>query len=157
MKKILILVALTTSIAVGAQRTPYSSDILTDWMNLHCKMVRNAKGIAHVAYSRHFAYTAIAAYETVVASDASYRSLKSQVNGLTELPSPPKEKLFYPASLNAAYASMLRSFYSSFGRCSRVIDSMELVQKKNFLSQNIARKTNRQERSLWKIGCGCYY
>jgi hypothetical protein len=141
MKKILILVALTTSIAVGAQKhKAYSSDILTDWMNLHCKMVRNAKGIAHVAYSRHFAYTAIAAYETVVASDASYRSLKNQLNGLTELPPAPKEKLFYPASLNAAYASMLRSFYSSFGICNSVIDSMELAQQKNFRFQNIAQK-----------------
>src|SRR5215213_3699363 len=107
MKKIVILVALITSTAARAQKNKtYSSDILTGWMNLHCKIVRSAKGIAHVAYSRHFAYTAIAAYETVVSSDASYHSLKSQLNGFTELPSPPKEKLFFPASLNAAYASM---------------------------------------------------
>jgi hypothetical protein len=144
MKKLIITNILATAIlfAGHAQKTKVpSSDLLTNWMIFHSKMVRNATGIAHVAYSRHFAYSAIAAYESIVQSDASYRSLKEQLDGLVDLPSLPKGKLFYPASLNAAYASMLRNFYSSFGSCKAAIDSMESLQLGNFARQHVNKKT----------------
>ena len=108
-------------------------------MELHCKMVRSAKGIAHVAYARHFAYSSIAAYESVVACDRSYRSLANQLDGLNNLPSP-KGNIFWPASLSAAYADMLRNFYSSFPACNALIDSMEQAMKKSFLVEKIAQK-----------------
>lgn len=108
-------------------------------MELHCKMVRSAKGIAHVAYARHFAYSSIAAYESVVACDRSYRSLTNQLNGLNNLPSP-KGNIFWPASLSAAYADMLRNFYSSFPACNALINSIEQAMKKSFLVEKIAQK-----------------
>jgi|GEM_PF-3687029 len=68
--------------------------ILTDWMQLHCHLVRNTKGIVHVAYSRHFSYTAIAVYQSIVGSNKNYRSLQGQLNGLKEFPTA-KGKLFW--------------------------------------------------------------
>ena len=112
------------------------STVLTDWMELQCRMVRSAKGIAHVAYSRHFSYTALAAYESIVGSNRSYYSLSGQLNGLKQLPVAP-EGTYWPASLNASYAAMLRQFYSSFGTCNNRIDSMESAQKQSFVSNGI--------------------
>lgn len=111
-----------------------SSKVLTDWMDFHCRLVRNAKDIPHVAYSRHFSYTAIAAYESIVGSDKAHRSLSGQLKDLHNLPSPPTGDIYWPASLNAAYAAMLRQFYSAFGSCKTRIDSMEKTQEHVFLN-----------------------
>jgi len=117
--------------------TKESSTVLTNWMDLHCRMVRSTSGIAHVAYSRHFSYTAIVAYESIVGSNPGYRSLLGQLNGLNNLPSLSKGDLYWPVSLNAAYAAMLRQFYSSFRSCAARIDSMEQAQTKQFASEGI--------------------
>ncbi|HYO22878.1 MAG TPA: vanadium-dependent haloperoxidase [Flavisolibacter sp.] len=114
-----------------------SSNLLTAWMDLHCKMVRMAKEIPHVAYSRHFSYTAIAVYESIVGSDSSYRSLAGQLNDLDRLPSP-NGTIFWCGSLNAAYATMLRNFYGPFEGCTAAIDSMESAQHREFLQQGIS-------------------
>src|SRR5215218_7351168 len=90
MKKILLsalffmsLVAFSSGNAQKKQNVKkLPSTVLTDWMELQCRMVRTVKGIAHVAYSRHFSYTALAAYESIVGSDHSYYSLSGQLNGL---------------------------------------------------------------------------
>lgn len=115
------------------------STLLTDWLDFHCKMVRSATGIPHVSYSRHFAYTAIAAYESIVSSNSSYQSLAGQLTGLKKLPIAPKQ-VYWPASLNAAYAAMMREFYSSFGVNKARIDSMETAQRTFFERAGISKK-----------------
>jgi hypothetical protein len=141
-KNFLLILMLAFATVSFAQRNTkeISSDILTSWMELHCKMVKSSNGIAHVAYSRHFVYTAIAAYESIVAGSLGYRSLVNQLNGLNSLPEVPKERIFWPASLNASYADMLRSFYGPFASCSVRIDSMEQAQENFFLTQHISQK-----------------
>lgn len=137
MKKLLVLLAFTSLINQKGFNQTSQQNIqahpLTEWMDFHCRLLRNAKGIAHVAYARHFSYTAIAAYESIIAGNTAYRSLANQLNGLSSLPSPPKGKISWHASLNAAYAQMLHHFYSSFEGCTAAIDSMETVQKKKLL------------------------
>jgi hypothetical protein len=120
----------------ASKETPAS--VLTGWMQLHARMVRDAKGVAHVSFSRHFSYAAIAAYESIVASDASYRSLGGQLNGLQTLPTANKNEYYWPASLNAAYAQVMRKYYASFGMCSARIDSMEAAQTKVFEQLKVA-------------------
>ena len=86
MKKILLSLGLTiiSAATVTAQnKKDPASTILTDWMDLHCQLVRKSSGITHVAYSRHFSYTAIAVYESIVKKYSSSRSLAKQLNGLT--------------------------------------------------------------------------
>jgi hypothetical protein len=124
------------------QDSSISSKILTAWIDLHCKMVRQAKGIAHVAYSRHFSYTSIAAYESIVASKPGYHSVAGQVNALAQLPSIKKKNLYPAASLNAAYAAMLRKYYGSFLSCNATIDSMEKAQHSYFSKTVNTRQLN---------------
>jgi len=93
-------------------------------------------GIPHVAYSRHFCYTAIAAYESVVRDEDGYRSLAGQLTGLNRLPSRPEGEMYLPVSLNAAYAAMLRYLYASFNSCVARIDSLEKVQEQLQLKYN---------------------
>ena len=104
-------------------------------MDLHCRIVRATKGISHVAYSRHFSYAAIAAYESIVASDRSYQSLTGQLVGLTNLPSVPGKSLYWEACLSAVYADMLRHFYGTFPICRKTIDSLEEFHARAFLAQ----------------------
>lgn len=114
----------------------FPSTVLTTWMRVHCQMVRSAKGIGHVAFSRHFSYSAIAAYESIVGSDPSYHSLAGQLNALGNLPPAPPD-IHWPASLNAAYATMLRQYYSSFGDCKARIDSVEKGLKDMFSKSGV--------------------
>lgn len=145
MKKVIIAFAITLWFAcAGFAQT--SSTVLTNWMDLHARMVRASSGISHVAYSRHFSYASIAAYESIVAGNPGYRSLSGQLNGLKGLPRVGKNQYYWPASLNAAYADVLRKYYGSFGSCPATIDSMEAAQQQGFLKQHI--KEDRIEKSV---------
>jgi hypothetical protein len=135
MKKVIFLAIAVSGLIfpVIAQKTIQSKNeshtVLTQWMVLQSRLVRNSSGIPHVAYSRHFCYTAIAAYESIVRGKNEYRSLAGQLTGLDQLTSPPKGEVYWPASLNAAYAAMLRYFYAPFASCAAVIDSMQQSQE----------------------------
>jgi hypothetical protein len=115
-----------------------SADILTNWMDLHCQLVKSTSGIPHVAYSRHFAYTAVAVYEVAKDTDASYQSLAKQLNGLDKLPSPPK-KIDCAVSLNVVYAALLRHFYGAFPACVEKIDVMEKTQAERLTGNSTGR------------------
>jgi hypothetical protein len=130
MKKIIFSLILSSTFAISG--VAQTSSLLPDWMELHSKMVRQAKGISHVAYSRHFAYTAIACYESVVGGNTSYIPIANQLNGSPVMPARPGGEVYWPAALNAAYADMLRHFYSSFGNCKATIDSMEEDKRYQF-------------------------
>ncbi|MBC7851137.1 MAG: vanadium-dependent haloperoxidase [Chitinophagaceae bacterium] len=106
----------------------YSSDLVKDWIDLQLKVIKNATGITHVAYSRHFAYTGVALYEALEKGDNRFNSIAAQLNGSINLPSlPPGKKLFYPAAANSAIAAMLRFFYSANASSVQSIDSLEQV------------------------------
>ncbi|MBC7886906.1 MAG: hypothetical protein H7Z13_03395, partial [Ferruginibacter sp.] len=42
----------------------YSADVLDKWMSMQIRLMRNATGIPNQAFSRHFAYAGVAAYES---------------------------------------------------------------------------------------------
>src|SRR5882757_2984467 len=80
-------------------------DLFTSWINVHLTLVRSNKGVPHVAYSRHFAYTAIAFYESVLPGDKAHRSLAGQLQELATITRyVSKEPFSMQASANAAYA-----------------------------------------------------
>jgi PAP2 superfamily len=120
-------------------------------MTFHCRLVRQTKGIAHVAYVRHFSYAAIAAYESIVKSDSSYCSLSGQLNKMPKILLRIEKKLFCPASLNAAYANVLRHFYGSFPSCKAAIDSMSKVQIKNFAKEQVPKQQLKQSDAYGKM------
>ncbi|HEY0677252.1 MAG TPA: vanadium-dependent haloperoxidase [Chitinophagaceae bacterium] len=121
------------------------SEMLAQWMELHCRMIRFTKGISHVAYTRHFAYTSIAVYEAGRQSERGYTSLTRQLNGLETVPVATDKKLHGSASVSAAYAEMLRHFYGSFPACSILIDSLESAQRINSSSTGSEKLTQQSK------------
>ncbi|MGB8194031.1 MAG: vanadium-dependent haloperoxidase [Chitinophagaceae bacterium] len=115
----------------------FRSDVLTQWMDLHCGLIKSTKGIGHVAYSNHFAYTGIAVYEACHGSNKQYISLSNQLNGLKGFPAA-RSGTYWPASVTAAYSQMLRHFYRSFEECIVRIDSLQAEQEKMFAVSGIA-------------------
>jgi PAP2 superfamily len=149
MKKLFILFRIQVICFAGLAQN--SSAILTNWMVFHCRLVRQTKDIAHVAYVRHFCYAAIAAYESIVKSDSSYCSLSGQLNEIPQLPLLAQKKLFFPASLNTAYANVLRHFYDSFPHCKAAIDSMSEAQIKNFTKEQVPKQQLEQSNTYGKM------
>ena len=89
----------------------YSSDVIDKWMTLETRIYKDATGIGNGAFARPFAYSGIAAYESI---DPGFLSWKSKYNGLTGLPETDKFKKYnWPASVNASQAEMNRSFFTS--------------------------------------------
>jgi hypothetical protein len=104
-----------------------SGKLLADWISVQLKLVRTTKGVPHVAFSRHFAYTAIAFYESVIPGDKNYLSLSGQLQNLEKLPQYQSKVSFSSeACSNAAYAEMLRYYYGKNSNA-RLIDSLETV------------------------------
>ncbi|HUM65363.1 MAG TPA: vanadium-dependent haloperoxidase [Chitinophagaceae bacterium] len=102
------------------------SKLLTGWIGLHLQMIRNTTGVTHIAYSRHFSYTGVALYESLVGGMPGYKSVASKLNGNLVVPVEPKGvKIFHPAAANASIASMLRFFYSTNINNVEAVDSLE--------------------------------
>ena len=111
------------------------SRLITDWIGVHLRVIRNTTGITHVAYSRHFAYTGVAFYESLVRSAPQYKSVASRLNGNVVMPVSPKANpIFYPAAANSAMATMLRFFYPAKPENIASIDSLEQVYTKKFMA-----------------------
>ncbi|MFC0771986.1 vanadium-dependent haloperoxidase [Terrimonas alba] len=108
------------------------SRLITDWINLQLQLIRSTTGVTHVAFSRHFSYTGVALYETLASGDSKYRSIATHLNGSPQLPVLNKgNKVFYPASANAAIAAMLRFFYNKPAGIAS-IDSLERIYETKF-------------------------
>ena len=69
MKKTLVSAAVYLLPFVGWAEDISSGKLLSGWIGVHLKLVRTTQGVAHIAYCRHFSYTSIAFYESVVAGD----------------------------------------------------------------------------------------
>lgn len=132
---LLILMLAGGQVQAGTPAKEKSSLVLTSWMDFHSRVVRSFSGISHVSYSRHFSYTAIALYESLADSDANYRSLSGQLNGLSKMPVNPNPGLRI-ANVNAVYAECLRHFYGTNNSIRARIDSMETATS-NSLSADL--------------------
>jgi hypothetical protein len=111
------------------------SRLITDWIGLHLQVIPKTTGVTHIAYSRHFAYTGIALYESLVKAAPQYKSVAGRLNGNVIMPVSPKgNSIFYPATANAAIASMLRFFYNARPESITSIDSLEQAWFAKFTS-----------------------
>ena len=118
----------TDGVITDAAFKNQNSALVKDWITLHLRVIKNTTGVTHVAYSRHFAYTGIAMYESLVPGDNKYTSIAGSLNGDLALPEPPQGKpLYWPAAANAAVAEMLRFFYPVKPENIQRIDSLEQV------------------------------
>lgn len=117
----------------------HSSEVLDKWMTLQLRLMRNTSGVANHAFSRHFAYSGVAAFEALAPGYNGHTQWRSKWNGLTGLPNAQHKKNYYfPANVNAAMAAINRSFFPNASVADKAaIDSLESALNSSFqVSQN---------------------
>ena len=114
----------------------HSSEVLDKWMTLQLRLMRNATGIPNHAFSRHFAYSGVAALESLAPGLPGHQQWSSKWNGLTGLPAAQNSiSYYYPANVNAALAAMNRSMFPNASIADKAaIDSLEAALQADFLS-----------------------
>ncbi len=111
----------------------YSSEVLDKWMTLQIRLMKNATGVPNQAFGRHFAYSGIAALESL---SPGLPVWDYKWNGLTGLPTNNHTvKYYYPANVNAAMASINKSFFPNASAVDKMaIDSLEATLNESFLT-----------------------
>ena len=141
MKKIFHCVILIAFVLISCKKDhphypgPLKNDskMITDWIGLQLRLIRNTTGVTHIAFSRHFSYTGIAVYESLVGGAPSYKSIATKLSGNLHLPASVKGvKIFHPAAANASIADMLRFFYNARPENVASIDSLEQLYEEKF-------------------------
>ncbi|MGE5355918.1 MAG: phosphatase PAP2 family protein [Deltaproteobacteria bacterium] len=104
----------------------YDASVVLAWNDLLVDIDRYSPGYRPPAAARMMAYTGLAAYESIVPGMPEYNSLENNYSGLN-LPLLEEEKEYYwPASVNAAYATMFRHFYPHIVQADKdKIDALE--------------------------------
>ena len=108
------------------QTKTYSSDVAIKWMNMQLR-VMSTTALPNVAFTRAYAYSGIALYESVVPGMPAYQSLAGQLTDLGDLP-PTKPGFAYhwPACANAALASINKQIIPTISDANKAsIDSLE--------------------------------
>lgn len=128
-----------TSINQKYKPSYYSSDVLDKWMTMQLRLMRNATGIANHAFSRHFAYAGVAAFESLRPGLLAHGlQWSDKWNGLTGRPVfNHAKKYYYPANVNAAMAALNRAMFPNASAADKfAIDSLEAVLKQEFLADH---------------------
>src|SRR5689334_11807048 len=95
----------TTDMVVSnaTNASSYSADVIDKWITMQLRLDRDAVGIPNVAFFRYYAYSGIAALESLTPGLPKMNALTDKWNGLTGLPQAGVPKNYYwPASVNAA-------------------------------------------------------
>lgn len=115
----------------------YSSDVIDKWITMQVRLMKNTTGIANVLFSRYYAYTGVTAYEAIAPGTSIGTSINAKLNGLSNLPPANHFKKYYwPASVNAALASINRSIFVNASTVDKAaIDSLENALNVSYASQ----------------------
>jgi hypothetical protein len=116
----------------------FATEIALEWNRLMLDLERHAPGYRPPMSARTFAYVEMAAYEASLPSLSGYVSLENYCPGYRK-PVPP-EKIYLPASLNVAYAQMLRYFFPNAPKKWR--EKIDLLEKGFF--QKIQKNAESQ-------------
>ena len=111
----------------------YSSEVLDKWMTLQIRLMKNATGVPNQGFGRHFAYSGVAALESLAPGLPG--NWASKWNGLTGLPTNNHSvKYYYPANVNAAMAAINKAFFPNASAVDKMaIDSLEAALNESFL------------------------
>jgi hypothetical protein len=118
----------------GDKASDFSSDVLDKWMVLQVRLMKDATG-PNVIFFRPYAYSGIAALESIAPGIPGNEGFSINWNGLGALPTVDKsQKYFWPGSLNAALASMNHSLFPKANSTdSAAIDSLESALSTSFM------------------------
>lgn len=127
------------------QANTYSSEVAIKWMNMQLRLMRTATGIPNVAFTRPYAYSGIALYESVVPGMPAYQSIASQLNGLSGLPQTLHGVAYHWASsANAALAFMNKQLFPTTSDANKTsIDSLENALNTQYLGEVDAATISR--------------
>ena len=124
----------------------YSADVANDWMQLQIKMTRSTAGYNSVVSNRSFGYAGITLYESISAGVPGGKSLLPQIGGKAVAPTKGREDYYWPASLNAAMASITKQFFVTTSAANMVtIDSLENAYKARFKNEADGYKITNAE------------
>ncbi|HEY0676894.1 MAG TPA: vanadium-dependent haloperoxidase [Chitinophagaceae bacterium] len=129
----------------GNHPAAHTSDVVDKWLNMQLRLMRNSTGIPNHALSRQYAYSGIAAFESLAPGLQSDRVWSHKWNGLTGLPTAePSDKYYFPANVNAALAAMNKSMFPNATSADKAaIDSLEAALNNDFLSSKDQELINR--------------
>ncbi len=104
----------------------FPSDVASAWFELLYDVVK-AQATPPPPASRIYGITAVALYESIVAGTEEHQSLVGQLNGLTSVPQPKKNKKHHwPAVANAVLANTIRGLYPTISQPSlNAINNLE--------------------------------
>ena len=127
------------------QTKTFSSDVAIRWMNMQVELMRKTTTVGNVAFSRHYAYSGIALYESVVPGMPAYQSIASQLNGLTGLPvTTPGFAYHWAASANAALAFVNKKMFpNASAEDKAAIDALEAALQSQYSNESGAEIINR--------------
>ena len=128
------------------QTKEYLSDVAAKWMAMQVRqMIAAPTAVANVAHSRHYVYSGIALYESVVSGMPGYQSIAPQLNGLSGLPqTSPGFAYHWAASANAALAYINKKLFSYASPSNKIsMDSLENALHSEYSSHADAEVIDR--------------
>jgi hypothetical protein len=124
----------------GPSASKYPADVAIEWMRLQMRLTRVTPGFNSVVASRSFGYSGITLYESIVPGIHQHQSVALQLSGITSLPPSKKATYYWPASANAAMASITRALFGNASAGSLAsIDSLEAAFTAKFQSKATAQ------------------
>lgn len=119
------------------QTNTYSAEVVIKWMDMQIRLMTATTGVANVAFTRPYAYSGIALYETVVPGMPAYQTLGWQLAAMPAMPKTDHGYAYHwPAAANAALAYMNRHFFQSASSANKVaIDSLENALETQFRTE----------------------
>ena len=118
----------------------YSSDVLDKWMAMQIRLMSTTIASFNGPFVRIYAYSGLAAYESVspgISKKSSFLITASALNKLPTMPEiDPAKNYYWPTSLNAAMATMNRFMFPTTSPANKsAIDSLENELKTIFSTE----------------------
>lgn len=119
----------------------YPADVANAWMQMQIKLTRSTPGYNSVVSDRSFGYAGITMYEALLPGLPGSRSLLTQIGGNAIAINKGRDKYYWPASVNAAMATLTRSFFETTSTANKAsIDSLEAAYTASFQTEADAEK-----------------
>jgi hypothetical protein len=116
--------------------TKYEADVANTWMQMQIRLTRSTTGFNSIVSNRSFGYAGITLYESVLPAIPGVASLLSQIGGTAIVQDNNSDQYYWPASVNAAMASISRQFFENATAANlSAIDSLENVFKTRFMGK----------------------
>src|ERR1700745_3542246 len=78
----------SSDLLINKNASQFSSEVIDKWITMQLRLDRDAVGIPQVAFFRYYAYSGIAALESLTPGLPKMNALTDKWNGLTALPQP---------------------------------------------------------------------